>query len=157
MKKKYKLRIREKISSWNCFGYFGYGQGRAGVEYQKDELGNELVCHNICKKSEECHKQHCRNMDVRFPIVSNIVRHTLYEVKKVEKSEVSPVQAVVVAMTVAANRNEPEALKIKEGLKKFQVPVMTDHYMYGQLENLDNGLNKRDPRTPPSIMLIGNK
>lgn len=151
---KLKQLIKAAIKEWQCVGYFGYGQGRAAATFGEGELGDVVVCHDICPKSDKCRQRHCKTMDEKYPIVANIVKRTLLEVKG---QDISPVQAVVVAMTVSANRGEIEAMRIREGLKKYQVPILTDHYMYGQLDNLDNGLNKRNPEHIHPLVLIGSE
>lgn len=147
-----KKKLLNAINEWQCTGYFGYGQGRAAAEFK--DLGEEPVCHDVCPRSLKCRKRHCERMDTRFPEVADIVKRTLAEC---QGTEVPIIEAVVWAMSLAAQRDNLEARKIQEGLKRFKVPVITDHYIYGQLENLDNGLNKKDPKTPPLLILVGAK
>lgn len=150
---KLKQAIKAAVLEWKCLGYYGYGQGRAAATFGEEELGQTVVCHDVCPKAKECRQKHCVTMDKRFPTVAEIVRRTIFEVRG---KNIDPVQAIVVAMGVAANRDEPEAKRIQEGLKKFGVPVITDHYVYGQFENLDNGINKRPPDTAPTLILLSN-
>lgn len=145
-----KKKILKAIDKWNCFGYFGYGQGRAVAEFGVDEIGNESVCHKVCPKAEQCRGLHYVAMDKRFPAISEIVKKTAVLARQ---TGLPIVPSVTSAMITAAKMNNPEALRIQEGLKKYQVSSMTDHYVYGQFENLENGLEKRSPDTAPVLLL----
>lgn len=145
-----KHKVRKAIESWNCVGKFGYGQGRAVAEFGQEEVGNESVCHNICPNSAKCRGLHTIRMDERFPEVADIVKKTAVMAKR---TDLPVVETVISAMNVAVKRNSPEALRIQEGLKKYGVRSMTDHYIYGQFENLANGLDKKAPDTQPLFVL----
>jgi hypothetical protein len=148
-----KKKVLDVINEANCFGYFGYGQGKAATVLG-DELGETSVCFDVCPKSMKCRQSHCSRMDSLYPEVAKIVKKTIQECTE---SQVTPVEAIVWAMAYAASKDVLEACKIQEGLKRFGVNIMCDHYIYGQLENLDNGINSRDPQTPPVYVLVGAK
>lgn len=131
-------------------GKFGYGQGRAVAEFGEEEVGDG-VCYKICPDTSECRAKHFDAMDKRFPDIAEIVKGT---VSGAVKAGLPVMQTVVSAMNVAVNRHIPQALRIRQGLKRYKVEGMVDHYIYGQLENLDNGIAKRDPDTDPTFQLI---
>ena len=147
-------QVRKAIEAWNCLGHFGYGQGRAVAEFGAKKVGNHSVCHETCTKSAQCRGMHCVTMDNRFPLVADIVKKTTVMAKQ---TGLPIVETVVSAMNVAVKRANPEALRIQEGLKKYRVTSMTDHYIYGQFENLENGLAKKDPATQPTFLLASAK
>jgi hypothetical protein len=149
-----KKKIERSIEKWNCLGKFGYGQGRAVAEFGADEIGKESVCHSVCPNSSQCRGMHRVSMDKRFPAIADIVKNT---VVSASKAGLPVVPTVVMAMNIAVRQNNAEALRIQEGLKKYRVDSMTDHYIYGQFENLDNGLEKKDPNTQPVFLLSGAK
>ena len=133
-------------------GYFGYGQGRAVAEYGESAVADKAICFDVCVRSAKCREKHASRMDARFPELSQIVKKTI---ASAQQTGLPPVDLVISAMNVAVRRDSQEALRIKEGLKKFKVESMTDHYVYGQLENLDNGINKLSPDAKPLFILIG--
>ena len=147
-----KKKINKSIDEWNCVGHLGYGQGRAVAEYGQDEIGNHSVCHEVCPKADKCRAKHYTEMDKRFPEVANIVKKTVIMAKQ---TGLPIVNTVVSAMNVAVKRESPEALRIREGLKKYRVETMTDHYIYGQFENLERGLNKEAPDSKSVFLLVG--
>lgn len=149
-----KKRVRKAIEQWKCVGHFGYGQGRALAEFGADEIGKEPICYEVCPKSSKCRGLHFIAMDKRFPSLGEIVRKT---VTMASQTGLPVVPTVVSAMNVAVKRGNMEALRIQEGLKKYRVDSMTDHYVYGQFENIDNGIAKKDPETQPTLFLIGAK
>lgn len=145
-----KSLIKSSIKQWECFGRFGYGQGRAVAEFGEKESGDQ-VCYKICPDSEKCRSRHLEIMDLRFPAVSGIVKETI---SGAVRAGLPIMQTVVAAMNVAVNREIPQALRIKQGLKKYQVSGMVDHYIYGQLENIDNGVSKKSPDVEPIFQLV---
>jgi|HubBroStandDraft_6_1064221.scaffolds.fasta_scaffold272977_2 hypothetical protein len=154
MDKHIKKQITKQIDSWNCLGYTGYGQGRAVAEFGADEIGSESVCHKVCPKSDKCRQEHYEKMDERFPEVAQIVRKTAVMAKK---TGLPIVETVISAMNVAVKREIPEAKRIQQGLLKYRVETMTDHYIYGQFENLEHGLQKEPADTTPVFLLVSAK
>lgn len=149
-----KKRVKKAIEQWNCLGKFGYGQGRAVAEFGEDEIGKQAVCYDVCPKSAKCRGLHYIEMDKRFPSLGEMVRKTAIAATH---AGLPVVNTVVSAMNVAVKRGDLEALRVQEGLKKYKTDSMTDHYVYGQFENLDNGLAKKPPDTVPNLLLVGAK
>ena len=145
-------KIKKTLPKWECVGFFGYGQGRAVAEFGEDAVKGKSVCHEICSMSDKCRDSHAARMDARFPEVADIVKRT---VATALGTGIPVVGLVVSAMNVAIKRESVEALRIRESLKRFEVDGMTDHYVLGQLENLDNGISKRQPGTKESLVLVG--
>ncbi len=147
-------KIKKALPQWDCLGRYGYGQGRAVAELGEDEVGQTSVCEDVCPRIARCREKHVRTMDERFPSVSDIVKRTAATAKG---AGLDTAQLVVAAMRVAARRDNVEALRIQEGLKRFGIggSDITDHYVYGQLENLFNGFNKKPADTKPDFILIG--
>jgi hypothetical protein len=48
-------------------------------------------------------------------------------------------------MQSALERGIPEAVKIFDRLKAYNVETMTDHYVCGQFDNIQNGLEGKEP------------
>jgi hypothetical protein len=132
-------KIRLKVLDWKCEGNFGYGHGRAVAEFGPEYLKGRSVCNDICQRKAECRATHHTRMDTRYPNTSEAVRVAVQEAHR-EKQPI--LTSVILMMRAALSENMPEAVAIKAGLEKFGVNDMTDHYVYGQLENVQRGLNK---------------
>jgi len=139
---KQKRKLLDSISSWDCLGYFGYGQGRVVAQFGEDAFRGKSACLDMCQRREECRNVHMRKMDRRYPTLANLVRGTV----KLSKSRGrDPSMDVVMAMNEALDNGVPEAADVKSRLDKFKVTAMTDHYRCGQFENIDDGISKRKP------------
>ena len=139
---KHRNRIKQRIQSWKCLGYFGYGHGRALKEGFEKVLAKTSVCLNLCPSKEKCRDCHHSRMDEIFPEVSKIVKDAAVSAAK----DNAPVRiSVITAMNVALNRAIPDAVEIKERLLKFKIEQMTDHYVLGQFENINSGLGGSAP------------
>lgn len=149
-----KHKIRESIPGWGCLGKYGYGQGRAVAEFGESAIGDRAICQDVCPKNQECSNMHYKMMDERFPLITDIVHKTVVSAKA---AGLPVVNMVVSAMNVAVKRDNVEALRIREGLKRYNVDTMTDHYIYGQFENLERGYNRESPDAKPTLVLIGAK
>lgn len=147
---KHKRKVRDAIESWKCQGSFGYGEGRASVEFDKATLQGRSVCFELCAKRDECRQAHFAKMDKRFPITAQLVKLTVAEARR---ENMPLVDSVVKVMNLSLRRQDPEALQIKTILQRFAATGMTDHYVLGQLENVDNGMKKLDPDTPAKVEL----
>lgn len=147
---KEKNKVKLAIVKWNCEGQYGYGQGRGIKQFGEDYLKGRSVCDNICKQTVTCRGQHFDAMDEKYPAVTGLVREAVLEAKKANQPII---QTVVVMMRAAANQGLAEAVTIQEGLKTFGIDDMTDHYVYGQLANIQRGLNgeRNLPRTPKPV------
>jgi hypothetical protein len=141
-------RIKDKIPSWQCNGYFGYGHGRAIREFTEKPLHNRSVCLDICQKSQECRKTHHGRMDSRFPAVAHVVHQAAQVADKLGRPVV---RSVGVAMQIAESRQIPGTAEIRRTLKKLRIADMVDHYVCGQFENIQNGLDGVAPAAPCSL------
>lgn len=136
--------IRRAVGQWKCVGMFGYGQGRAVAEFG-EQAEDKLICHQLCPRTDKCQDKHRRGMDVRFPSLAQIVKKTAIEAQAAGRPLV---KTVVAAMNVAVGTGNIEAIMVRDGLKRYSASGMTDHYIYGQLENFHKGLQKKDPKEP---------
>lgn len=141
-------RIRKQIPSWKCKGYFGYGHGRGVREWGDKPLKEKSVCLDLCEQSEACRRIHHAKMDLRFPAVADIV----YEAARVAHAMGRPVvPTVAAAVTVAENRKVKGTEEIRRTLNRLRVMDMVDHYVCGQFENIQNGLDGVAPDAPCSL------
>lgn len=138
---KQRNKIRLRVLQYNCEGHYGYGQGKAIKEFGEEYLKGRSACNDICPKQEECRQAHYSKMDKKYPKVTELVREAVVTAKR---SNQPIVQTVVVFMRAAAKDNLDEALLIKEELQRMGVEDMTDHYIFGQLKNIEKGLNGKD-------------
>lgn len=134
-----KRRVREAIASWDCFGRFGYGQGRVVAQYGDTYLAGKSVCESICTRGKECRRAHHARMDVRYPQLSQIVMRA---VGTARAKSLDIVTEVVGDMERALALGVPEAQEIRQVLDRFSVKSMTDHYRAGQFVNLEAGLRR---------------
>jgi hypothetical protein len=89
-----------------------------------------------------CRQRHHMIMDQRYPEIALIVHKTA---NRAAKMKAPIVQSVIGAMNVALGQKILGAEEIKAILAEFQVGDMTDHYVCGQLENIQNGLDEEAP------------
>lgn len=141
---KKKRKVREAIQQWNCFGYFGYGQGRAVSQFGETEMSGKSACNDICSRAVSCRSRHHDLMNERFPKLSNLVESTA-RIASIRNLDV--ISEVVSAMNYALESELDEAIEVKNILGMFQIETMTDHYRCGQFENIQDGLNKSSPGT----------
>ena len=135
-------RIRDKIPSWGCLGHFGYGHGRAMREFGDKPLKDKSVCFDLCPKISECRDRHHAKMDKRFPSIAKIVD----KAAKVATESGRPViETVVLAMRVAEHRGIDGTKEIRRILNRFGVQESADHYVCGQLENIQKGFDGAEP------------
>jgi len=139
---KHKKRIRGEIAKWNCFGYLGYGQGRAVSVFGEDRLNNKSACMDICTRASACRLAHHERMNVQFPQLAQLVESTA---RLAHVRRLNIVDQVVSAMEHAVDAGLGEAIDVKDRLAKFKVETMTDHYRCGQFENIQNGLDGISP------------
>ena len=139
---KKKKKIREAIPKWGCFGYFGYGQGRAVAVFGESELKKRSVCIDVCSRANACRLAHHRRMDERYPQLGQLVETTA-RLAQTRKRDV--VVEVVSAMDHAVDMQMDEAVDVRLRLNVFKLEHMTDHYRCGQFENIQNGLDGSDP------------
>ena len=137
-----KNKIRQKITSWNCLGYFGYGHGRGVKDFGERCIGDKSVCRDVCEKTEQCRHLHHNKMDERFPAIAFIVRQAATTASDMRRPIV---ETVVAAMKVAESRKVEGTEEIRSIMKEFRVSEMTDHYVAGQFENIQNGLDGNLP------------
>lgn len=140
---KVRHRIRSKIPSWKCYGYFGYGHGRAMVEVGDKQIRGRSVCSDFCKEVDGCRAAHHSRMDARYPEVAKVVRETARAAEEMKRPIVS---SVIAAMQVAEKRNVPGIGEMRRIISQHRVAEMTDHYTCGQFENIQNGIEKKDPQ-----------
>ena len=141
---KKRRKVREAISKWDCFGRFGYGQGRAVALFGEDELKGRSACLDICSRANACRLAHHEEMNRRFPQLAQLVESTA-RIAKLRNLDV--VEEVVSAMEHAVDAGLEEAVEVKRRLSVFRIDQMTDHYRCGQFENIQNGLDKASPKT----------
>lgn len=140
---KHKQRIRAAIRDWGCQGYLGYGHGRTLAQYDEKLLRGKSVCLDLCTKMDSCRRMHHQRMDARYPHLSQIVGNAL-KVSSLHKTD--PVSEIVGAMERSVELDLDEALEVKRVTEQFGVKGITDHYRAGQFENIQNGLDKVEPR-----------
>ena len=81
-------------------------------------------------------------MDVRFPVIAEVVKTAAREAATMGK----PVRVTVAtAMRVAESRGIEGIKEIRAVLDSIRVKDVTDHYVCGQFENIQNGLLRREP------------
>lgn len=134
--------VREAIEKWECFGYLGYGQGRAVAQFGEKDLHGRSACLDICSHANACRLRHHELMNQRYPQLGQLVESTS---RIAQMRGLDVVGAVVSAMTNAADLGLDEANDVKRILDLFKVKGMTDHYRCGQFENIQDGLNKTKP------------
>lgn len=139
---KKKRMVREGIAKWDCFGYLGYGQGRAVAQFGEKELHGKSACYDICSRASTCRDQHHDKMNERYPQLGQMVE-TASRIAKLRGLDV--VAEVVSAMTHAVDLGIDEAQDVRHILDLFKIDGMTDHYRCGQFENIQDGLNKVKP------------
>lgn len=141
---KKRRKVREAISKWDCFGYFGYGQGRAVATFGEDDMKKRSACLDICTRANACRAAHHERMNRKFPQLAQLVESSA-RIAQLRKLDV--VAEVVSAMEHAVEADLEEALEIKDRLSAFRIDQMTDHLRCGQFENIQNGLDKSPPDT----------
>jgi len=146
---KERQKIKEKIPSWKCEGYFGYGHGRALREFGEGPLKNKSVCLEVCPKSDQCRSEHHRKMDERSPEIARIVSKVAAISQRLGRPVVKSVAA---AMNVAEARKVPGTERIRKVLSGLRVVEMVDHYVCGQFENIQNGLDGVLPTAECSLL-----
>jgi len=139
---KRKRKLLDRVEGWDCFGYYGYGQGRAAAEFGEEYLGGKSVCLDLCKRAEECRSAHLAKMDQKYPLLAKLVHNA---VKASRSRGRDPSKDVVLAMDEALSAGIPDAVAVQRKLHAYKVNRMTDHYRCGQFENIDNGFNVRSP------------
>lgn len=135
-------QIKVAIEKWNCFGRFGYGQGRTVSMFGEECLRGKSACEDMCSRANACRAAHHRYMNDRYPQLAQLVVTT---VKLSKLRELDPSHEVVSAMNNAAEMDLEEAVEIRERLKAFRISAMTDHFRCGQFENIQNGFEKVSP------------
>ena len=146
---KKKRQVREAIATWNCFGHFGYGQGRAVAQFGEKEMVGKSACFDMCTHANTCRRQHHDKMNERYPQLGQLVEATA-KIAQVRGLDV--VTEVVSAMKHAVDLGLDEAQEVKRTLALFKVNDMTDHYRCGQFENIQDGLNKVSPGTHVAVV-----
>lgn len=139
---KKKRQVRDAVSDWKCFGYFGYGEGKAVNQFGENSMSGKSACSDICNRANACRAIHHNKMNERFPILGQMVEVTS-RIATVRNLNV--VDQVMSAMNHAIEENLPEAIEVKKILSIFKVSKMTDHYRCGQFENIQDGLNSASP------------
>lgn len=145
---KKKKKIRESISKWNCFGYFGYGQGRAVATFGETDMRRKSACLDICTRANACRTSHHENMNRRYPQLAQLVESSA---RLARLRSLDVVEEVVSAMESAVEMELEEAVEVHQRLSVFNVGQMTDHYRCGQFENIQNGLDKVPPTAERSL------
>ena len=130
------------IPKWGCLGYWGYGHGRSVKEHGDKWFKDVSVCQDLCPNKDQCRRKHHVRMDNRYPEVAEIVHATAGHASKMK---VAVVQSVIGAMNVAKSQGVAGTDEIRRVLDGFGVSDMTDHYVCGQFENIQNGLDGKDP------------
>ena len=136
--RKHRLRIKKSISGWKCEGYFGYGHGRAISQYGEDRVGKMSVCVDLCPIKDTCRAKHHSRMDGRYPEIAEIVHKSATGAAQAKQSVI---RTVITAMRIAESRDVSGTKEIRAILSQFGIKEMTDHYMCGQFENIQNGLD----------------
>lgn len=139
---KIKNKIKDKIGSWKCLTHYGYGHGRALSEFGQRPIRSFSVCRDLCPRREECRKVHHAKMDKQYPEISGLVAAVV--TKALEKGE-DVVRSIVRAMQSARDKNFPGTDKISRKLEKYGIEDMTDHYVCGEFDNIQNGIDGADP------------
>lgn len=139
---KKRKQVREAIAKWDCFGHFGYGQGRAVAQLGEREMHGRSACLDICNRANACRLQHRDTMNNRYPQLGQIVETTS---RLAQARGLDVVAEVVSAMGHAVDLGLDEAAEVKRILGLFKVDEMTDHYRCGQFENIQDGLSKATP------------
>ena len=140
---KLKVKVRAAIDEWQCLGFFGYGHGRGAVQFGESALRGKSVCQDLCKKVDQCRHRHHLRMDARYPQLQAIVAHAA-KVSAVNSTDLN--DEIVGAMRRSVELDVGEALEVKKINAAFGVNEMTDHYRCGQFENIQNGVDRADPR-----------
>jgi len=149
---KKKRQIREAVEKWGCFGFFGYGQGRAVAEFGQKVMDGKSACFDFCTRASACRDQHHEAMNKRYPQLAQLVESTA-RIATLRKLDV--VKEVVEAMNNAVEMKMDEALEVQQSLTKFKINTMTDHFRVGQFENIQDGLDRKTPgSSAPSTSLI---
>ena len=139
---KKRRKIREAIDKWNCFGHFGYGQGRAVAVFGEDNLKKKSACLDICTRASACRLAHHEKMNVQYPQLGQLVETAA---RLAQKWNLIVVGEVVSAMEHALEMKIEEDVEVLDRLRVFKINQMTDHYRCGQFENIQNGLDKTSP------------
>lgn len=145
---KNKKKIRGEIVKWDCFGYLGYGEGRAVATYGEARLKNKSACRDICTRASACRLAHHENMNRRYPQLAQLVESTA---RIAHLRRLNIVDEVVSAMEHAVEAGIEDAIDVRDRLKVFRLDGITDHYRCGQFENIQNGLDKISPKAKRSI------
>jgi hypothetical protein len=135
---KWRNRIQKSIDKWNCFGYFGYGHGRAVNQFGESVVQNRSVCTSMCPSNNDCRAKHHAKMDLEYPDLARLVQGV---VEKCQETKAPVVRMVVEAMAMAEANGIPSAVEVKKRLIQYGIEGMTDHYICGQFTNIQNGLN----------------
>lgn len=110
------------------------------------------VCQDLCPSKDQCRSSHHVRMDARYPDIAEIVHKTAGHAIRMK---VAVVQSVIGAMNVAESQKVAGTDEIRKILDGFGVSDITDHYVCGQFENIQNGLDGKDPELqrpiPPPI------
>ena len=145
-------KIVKAIPKWGCLGQWGYGHGRSVKEHGEKWFKKLSVCQDLCPQSDQCRKQHHGVMDKRYPEVADLVHLVA---RKAVDAKQPVVKSVIAAMNVALGKDMPEVKEITRILVSFGVADITDHYVCGQFENIQNGLDGNKPnfiRPIPEIL-----
>jgi hypothetical protein len=135
-------KIVKTIPKWGCLGYWGHGHGRSVKEHGEKWFKELSVCQDLCPQSDTCRRKHHDRMDQRFPAIADIVHKAAGHANKMK---MPIVQSVIGAMNVAYAQKTEGVEEIKAILIGFRVEDMTDHYVCGQFENIQNGLDGKEP------------
>ena len=135
-------KIAKAIPSWGCLGYFGYGHGRTVRDFGEKYVKDLSVCQELCSEAESCRMSHHGRMDKRYPQIADIVHKAA---ARAHRAKIPVVKTVLIAMRLARKREIPGADEIFRILREFRVGEMTDHFVCGQFQNIQNGLDGQLP------------
>lgn len=146
---KERAHIKKKIKSWGCSGFFGYGHGRAIRDFGHKPVETRSVCLQICPQGDVCRLEHHSKMDAQFPELAEIVGRTVMTAQHLGRPVAESVGAI---MKIAEKRNLPGVERIRKTMNALKIVDITDHYVCGQLENIQNGLEGIAPDAPCSLL-----
>ena len=141
-------RVAKSIYKWGCLGYWGYGQGRAVSEFGEKWFKDLSVCQDLCPQGKRCQQGHHLRMDRRYPEIADLVHRTA---RHASKMKLPIVRSVIGAMNVAHSQKVAGTEEIRAILSEFRVAEMTDHYVCGQFQNIQNGMDSKAPDFQRSI------
>lgn len=145
---KKKRQVREAIDKWKCFGYLGYGQGRAVSQFGAQVMGDKSACGDLCSRANDCRMKHHEMMNERYPQLAQLLAATTRIAHRLKKN---PDAEVLSAMHHAADLGMDEAVSVKHTLALFKVKTMTDHHRCGEFENIQDGMDKVAPGTRNAV------